>query len=157
MPEVHSLTGLRDAGEHPFVCYVVTEAGRIKTIRYHRGVSTPVLRFRESKDNAGQIVLTGPYLSDAAVALGWAFLDDLYRQQGFEKGWQVWLEYQDAARKGREVGEFPSQWLPREVVQRVELHPEMNKWHAPELPAEELPMSFELEKQSDAKPRAAKA
>lgn len=100
--------------------YCVDPNGRI---RYHR--TRPNVTHRAISYQGG-----GRYgLSAWGVANGWAMLESLYAadpdEEIREKGWQVWLDYNDHAKKSpmRAGDPFPDEWLPAEVLRRRENNP----------------------------------
>jgi len=125
--------GLRSANDEPLVEYVVDRYGRIKTSRFHVNVSNPDLdvEIRFDPSGARAVAIGEVGLSRAARRNGKALLHDLYKAEKRMADWEVWLDYQRAFREGKDVGVFPDEYLPAEVLRRRKGAKDLDKWTPP--------------------------
>lgn len=93
------------------------QAGRIKTIFFHKNVSSPLLRV-EWQTQAGQKVgITDVRLAPEFERRGWRLLKEMYEEEGKPELYEEFLRYQEYAETGRTKRQFPAELLPAGVSQ----------------------------------------
>lgn len=96
---------MRDATSPIETVAVVCPRGTIRELPIALNISTTVV------DASGKLL-------DSAAAQGWVLLEDAYRAEGFEEGWQVYSDRKRAKASGHHAEPLDDAWLPNLVIER---------------------------------------
>lgn len=88
--------GMRKNSDRLFRCWVVSPDGRIKTVRFHLNVDSPIISVLKTSDAAGRLTGLGKISISKVYEDGWDLLFDLYKKENRMHDWEAFLEYEEA-------------------------------------------------------------
>lgn len=111
--------------------YAVTPDGRIKTIRYERNVSSPLLRQVWGLVNSRPTILLNVELSYTAKELGYGDLLKMLQDEDREEDFAAIVQWYELAEGASGIDPLPDDYLPDALLRR---RLEGKKKLAPKLP-----------------------
>ena len=113
-----------------FRTWLVTPAGRIKTIYFHGNVQSPLLDIGYNVKNGRVVGISYVRPSGAAEQEGYTMLEERFQDEDMGEEWAAWLDYQEHIQNMDLRQDFPEEMLPKAVLALRKGH-EKRQWKPP--------------------------